>query len=82
MRLIDVQPISQAVNQYIEQGNSWNTIARELGFVSNGKPESRRVKIMLGLTKNGRGKMAESITYESAVLILHAIGRDPVDFGI
>lgn len=83
MSRIDVEPIREAVEAYIRNGGTWTTICRNLGFIrSDGKPESSNLKVMLGITPNSKGKLGKRVSYENAVQIVLAIGRDPVEFGL
>lgn len=90
MSRVEVLPIQKAVLKFIENGGSWSHICSELGWMqTETKPESSRLQRCLGLRKistgnNSHGKRysynTKRITYDNAVKIIEAIGREPRDF--
>lgn len=82
-------PIREA---FEESGLNAATVCRRLGWVSSsGQPDTSRLQRRLGLRagmKGGHGPARQSqatwaaVRYETAIAIVRAIDRDPVDFGL
>lgn len=70
--------------------DSFGDIARRMGWTIRGKGDSSRLKRTLGLypavstSKAGvrYEKPVRAVRYETALLIVDALGADPVDFGL
>lgn len=82
--------IREAVEKWIEEGNTWGDLARKLKWVKpSGKPDIARVKRSLGLTESHSYKDGERYTYyskniheQNALAIVLAIDRAPNEFDL
>jgi hypothetical protein len=83
--LVDVAPIRVACEKAmaVRQFESWAAIAAACGYIHSGstKGDVSRLRRRLGATQcDGRKSM--HISYEVALLIVNALGLDPVDFDL
>ena len=84
---LEVAPFRAACEHSIASGQfaGWRSLAIACGYKWDGRGDSRRLKLMLGVTSaapsQNRSKQA-SIHRSSALRIINALGKDPVDFGL
>lgn len=71
-------PVAPLQAAFMECGLNVSQVAEEAGYFRDGKPDSLRVKRMLGLVAGQSGKVYERISYANAKRLVKAMpGADP-----
>jgi len=66
---------------FADSGLSKSEVARRMGWIVE-RPDARRVSARLGLIPHSPGRRSTRADYETAVNLIHAMGLDPVDYGL
>lgn len=65
-----------------DSGLSQAQVARNLGWYRNA-PDTDKLRRALGLLQSGGSRPKQKhVTYERALLLIEAMGLDPVDYGL
>lgn len=79
---VDVKPFQAEVGRLLDDPEfSWGELCRRLDWMLV-KPDTSRLKRVLGLSPNSDGKYQQTVQYETAVALCEALGVDPVDVGL
>jgi hypothetical protein len=82
-QMIEVNQIQIAVLEAIEKGDSYSRVCKRLGWVDErGKADTSRLQRSIGLRTISGGYFGHRMESRTAVQIIRAIGRDPVEFGL
>ena len=89
---LDVAPFREAILKEIEGGTTWSELCFRIGYTRTDKsrPSGRsadttRLQRLVGCREDishGKRHFRGAISYETAVKIVKALERDPVDFGV
>ena len=83
---VDRVPVAPLREAYLRSGLRLSDVARAAGWMNpDGHADTSRVARRLGLVpwaSRGTATVAQAVNYETAVVLVRALGHDPVDFGV
>jgi hypothetical protein len=81
--MAEMVPNMELKAAYLASSIGISEVARNVGWLKTGKPDTARTKRALGLIANGANKKPqEKITYDNALALTSALGLDPRDVGL